>query len=45
MPLLLVVAVFGAGVHVVGLTGASFGYFTWTVNCEGVVTVAGSSER
>lgn len=45
VPLLLVVAVCGAGVHVVGLAGVSFGYFTWSVSCEGVVTVAENSER
>lgn len=45
VPLLLVVAVCGAGVHIVGLTSVSFGYFTWNVGCEGVVTVAGNSER
>lgn len=45
IPLLVLVAVCGAGTHVLGLMGVSFGFFTWSVGCEGVVTVTGDSER
>lgn len=45
VPLLLIVAICGAGAHGVGLAGVSLGYFTWSVRCEGVVTVAGDGER
>ena len=42
---MLVVSVCGAGVHVTGLTGLFLGYFTWSIGCEGVVTVTGDSGR
>ncbi|CAM9512370.1 unnamed protein product, partial [Ectocarpus sp. 13 AM-2016] len=45
IPLLVLVAVCGAGVHVVSLVGVSFGFFTWSIGCEGVVTVTGDNER
>lgn len=45
VPLMLVVSVCGAGVHVTGLTGLFLGYFTWSIGCEGVVTVTGDSAR
>ncbi|CAM9702066.1 unnamed protein product, partial [Scytosiphon promiscuus] len=45
VPLLLTVSLCGAGAAIVGLTGISSGFFTWTVGCEGVVTVTGDSER
>lgn len=45
VPLLLLLAVCGVGLHVVGFASVSLGYFRWTVSCEGVVTVTDDSGR
>lgn len=39
VPLLLLLGVCGLATHVTGLAGMSLGYFRWTVECEGVVSV------
>ena len=45
VPLLLLLAVCGVGLHVVGFASVSLGYFRWTISCEGVLTVTDDSGR
>lgn len=45
MPLLLLLAFCGLGVHAIGLGGLTSGYFRWSIGCEGVVTVGDDAGR